>query len=175
MESHNLPTTREISYHLPKKGNGSFFQVTGMLQRNSYIQQSSRHFKASLLALAYLPRFIDSTVPVLSVQRQSVKYSYSIILCYKPTFKLEQFWQLVQFTILEQSWQLVQFSMLEQFWHSVQLVMFEHCWHFWQLLQLLQNEQSTQSLQLEHWIIRKHISTHHLATPVGSMVVEWSR
>jgi hypothetical protein len=58
---------------------------------------------------------------------------------HEPTFKLEQFSQLVQFTILEQLWQLVQFFM------------FELCLHFSQSVQLLQNEQSVQPVQLEHW------------------------
>jgi hypothetical protein len=57
---------------------------------------------------------------------------------YGPTFKLEQFLQLVQFVMLAQLLQLVQSVMLEL------------CLHCSQPLQLLQNEQSVQSLQLEH-------------------------
>ena len=47
---------------------------------------------------------------------------------------------------------------LEQFWQSLQFVMLEHCSHLSQLLQLLQNEQSMQSVQLEHWRFSKHYS-----------------
>ena len=150
MGSHNLPTTREISYHLPKR-KWQFLPDDRSTAEELVYTIIFPALQRFIACLGLFTRTHWQRHPGSVHLRAISKYPYSIILIYKPTFKLEQFWQLVQFTILEQSWQLLQFSMLEQFWQSVQLVIFEHCWEFSQLLQLLQNEQSTQSLQLEHW------------------------